>query len=168
MGSLSLLLNGEATVLIYTIIFFYFGYLMVCCIKPITNNAKKFFRKKISSFLIFLSKLNRFSSVTVGRLIAHDKDISKKMSIEKSLIRHSFLKINTCLISECDATKSKVSWWGILSSWRVVSVQTALKPRIESFDHVVVLQSAIEEWVIGGSSYARFRDGKKQQTQHGD
>ena len=31
-----------------------------------------------------------------------------------------------------------------------MSVQTALKPRIESFDPVVVLQSAIEEWVIGG------------------
>lgn len=49
-----------------------------------------------------------------------------------------------------------------------MSVQTALKPRIESFDDVVVLQSAIEEWVIGGSSSARFRDIKKQQTQHGD
>lgn len=167
MGSLSLLLNGEARVLNYTIIFFYFGCLMVCCIKLITKQCEKLFRKKISSFLIFLSKLNRFSSVTVG-FIAHDKDISKKMSIEKSLIRHSFLKINTCFISECDATKSKVSWWGILSSRRVVSLQTALKPRIESFDHVVVLQSAVEEWVIGGSSSARFRDIKKQQTLHGD
>ena len=86
------------------------------------------------------------------------------MSIEKRLIRHSFLKVNTCFISEWDATKSKVSWWGILSLRRVVSVQTALKPRLtESFDHVVVLQSAIEEWVIGGISYARFRDIKKQQ-----
>ena len=48
-------------------------------------------------------------------------------------------------------------------------VQTALKPRIESFDHaVVVLQNAIEKWIIGGGSYARFRDIKKQQTQHGD
>ena len=50
----------------------------------------------------------------------------------------------------------------------VVSVQTALKPRTESFDHVLVLQNAIEKWVIGGGSYARFRDIKKQQTQHGD
>lgn len=49
-----------------------------------------------------------------------------------------------------------------------MSVQTALKPRIESSDHVVVLQSAVEEWVIGESSSARFRDIKKQQTEHGD
>ena len=38
-----------------------------------------------------------------------------------------------------------------------MSVQTALKPRIESFDHVVVLQSAIEEWVIGGEFLRTFQ-----------